>query len=190
MLTTLDVRDIYARCSAGFTARVRAVGDRWSDPTLLPGWDVRALVNHLVNEERWAEELLGGATIEQVGDRFDGDLLGADPVANHDDAAAAALTAIRADGAVEGLVHLSFGDQPGREYALQLAADHLVHSWDLARAIGADETLDADAVTAIAQWFAGAEDLYRDMGLIGPRVDLPPAAKPQKILLARFGRTS
>lgn len=190
MLTTIDVRDIYARCSAGFATRVHAVGDRWSDPTPLPGWDVRVLVNHLVNEERWTPELLGGATIEQVGDRFDGDLLGDDPVATHEHAAAAALAAVHADGAMEGVVHLSFGDHPRRDYALQLAADHLVHTWDLARALGVDETLDADAVTAITDWFVGAEQLYRDAGMIGPRVEVPPTAGPLTRLLSAFGRTS
>ena len=84
--------------------------------------------------------LLGGSTIEEVGSRFDGDLLGDDPVRTVDEAGA--LAAVRAEGAVEGSAHLSFGDHPGREYTMQLAADHLVHTWDLARAIGAAETLD------------------------------------------------
>jgi uncharacterized protein (TIGR03086 family) len=183
-----DVREIYARCSAGFTERVHAVGDRWKDPTPLPGWDVRELVNHVVNEERWTPPLFGGSTIGDVGDRFDGDLLGDDPVATVDEAAAAALAAVRADGAVEGVVHLSFGDHPGREYAMQLAADHLVHSWDLARAVGADETLDPDAVIAVLDWFDGTEALYREMGAIGPQVDIPAGSGPQAQLLSRFGR--
>ena len=37
------------------------------------------------------------------------------------------------------IVHLSFGDFPGGEYTRQLFADHLIHAWELARAIGADE---------------------------------------------------
>lgn len=189
MLTTVDVREIYTRCSAGFAERVHAVDGRWDAPTVLPGWDVRELVNHLVNEERWTPELLGGARISDVGDRFDGDLLGADPVATFDEAEAVALAAVRADGAVEGTVHLSFGDHPAREYVLQLSADHLVHTWDLARALGADETLDADAVAAVLDWFGSTEDLYREMGVIGPRVEVPAGAGPQAVLLGRFGRT-
>jgi uncharacterized protein (TIGR03086 family) len=186
----MDVREIYAVCSAGFTERVHAVGDRWKDPTPLPGWDVRELVNHLVNEERWTPPLFGGSTIEEVGDRFDGDLLGDDPVSTVDEAAAAALAAVRAEGAVEGAVHLSFGDHPGREYAMQLAADHLVHTWDLARAIGADEKLDPQAVDAVLDWFGDTEVQYREMGVIGPRVEVPAGAGPQAQLLGRFGRES
>jgi uncharacterized protein (TIGR03086 family) len=189
MLTTVDVREIYARCSAGFTERVHAVDGRWDAPTPLPGWDVRELVHHLVHEERWTPPLFAGATIEEVGGRLDGDLLGDDPVAAHDDAAAAALAAVRAEGAVEGTVHLSFGDHPGREYAMQLAADHLVHTWDLARALGTDETLDPEAVAAVLDWFGATEELYREMGVIGPRVEVPAGASPQAELLGRFGRT-
>jgi uncharacterized protein (TIGR03086 family) len=86
-------------------------------------------------------------------------------------------------------VHLSFGDHPARDYAMQLAADHLVHAWDLARAIGADETLDADAVTAVREWFQAVETIYRDMGVIGARVEIPVDAGTQAQLLAMMGRT-
>jgi uncharacterized protein (TIGR03086 family) len=189
MRTTVDVQKIYEKCSAAFGERVHAVDGRWDTPSPLPGWTVRQLVNHLVNEERWTPPLLSGSTIEEVGSRFDGDLLGDDPVAAFDDAAAAALSALRAEGALEGTVHLSFGDHPTREYAMQLAADHLVHAWDLARAIGADQTLDADAVTAVRDWFEAMEATYRDMGVIGPRVEIPTDAGPQEQLLAMMGRT-
>ena len=53
---------------------------------------------------------------------------------------------------MDRIVHLSFGDFPGREYTLQLFADHLIHAWDLARAIGAEERLDAGLVGACASW--------------------------------------
>jgi uncharacterized protein (TIGR03086 family) len=186
----MDVREIYSICSAGFAERVHAVGDRWSDPTPLPGWDVRELINHIVNEERWAPPLFGGSTVEAVGDRFDGDILGEDPLATVDEAATEALAAVRVEGAVEGVVHLSFGDHPGEEYAMQLAADHLVHSFDLARAVGADETLDPQAVDAVLHWFDGTEAAYREMGVIGPRVEVPDGAGAQAQLLSRFGRRS
>jgi uncharacterized protein (TIGR03086 family) len=188
VLSTLQAPDIYTRSSAGFVARVHAVGENWAAATPLPGWNVRDLVNHLVNEERWTPELLSGATIAEIGDRFEGDLLGDDPTAACDRAAAAALAAIGATGAMERVVQLSFGEQAGHEYTMQLAADHLVHTWDLARAVGADETLDPDAVAAVLEWFDATEMLYREAGLIGARVEVGPGAGPQEMLLARFGR--
>jgi hypothetical protein len=71
---------------------------------------------------------------------------------------------------------------------MQLAADHLVHAWDLAVATGTDRTLDPDAVSAVRAWFEPIEHLYREAGAIGPRVPLPESASPQDHLLAMFGR--
>jgi uncharacterized protein (TIGR03086 family) len=190
MLSTSEVRDVYERTSAGFLDRVHATGENWAAPTTRPGWDVRDLVNHVVNEERWATELFAGATITEIGHGLDGDLLGDDPVATVVRAGAAALAAVQTAGAVEGVVQLSSGEHPGREYTMQLAADHLIHTWDLARAVGADETLDADAVVAVLDWFEGTEALYREMGVIGPRIEVEAGAEPQELLLGRFGRAS
>jgi uncharacterized protein (TIGR03086 family) len=189
MLTAVDVREIYTRCSAEFVARVHAAEGRWDEPTPLPGWDVRRLVHHLVEEEVWAPPLFAGQTMEEVGSRFDGDLLGDDPVRALDEAAAGAVAAVQADGALERTVHLSFGDHPGSEYAMQLAADHLVHAVDLARALGADETVDAEATAAVRDWFGPLEPTYREMGVIGPRVEVPAGADARAELLAMMGRT-
>jgi uncharacterized protein (TIGR03086 family) len=188
-MATLDARELYRRASAEFTARVHRVGDRWSAPTPCAGWDVRALVRHLVEEERWAPPLLDGATIEEVGDRFAGDLLGADPVAAVDDAAPGAVSAVESHDALSRTVHLSFGDVPGEEYVMQLAADHLVHAWDLGQALGDDSALDADAVAAVREWFRPVEPLYRQAGLIGQRAATPEGSGPQDELLAMFGRS-
>ncbi len=189
-LAVMDVREIYTRCSAAFGERVHAVYGRWDAPTVNPGWGVRELVNHLVNEERWTPLLLGGATIAEIGDRFDGDLLGPDPLTTYDEAAAAALAAVLAEGAVEGVAHLSFGDRPSREYVLQLSADHLVHAWDLARALGTDETLDADVVDVLLRWYVEeTEALYHRIEVIGPRVEVAAGSGAQAELLGRFGRT-
>jgi len=188
-MSAMDVPEIYRRASAQFGERVGAIGEhQWDAPTPLPGWDVRDLVHHLVHEERWTPPLFAGSTMAEVGDRFDGDLLGSDPVATQADAAAAALAAVCADGAMDRTVHLSFGDHPGREYAMQLAADHLVHAWDLACGIGADETLDPETVAAIDAWFPQVQQTYLELGVIGPPVEVAPDAGQQARLLAAFGR--
>ncbi len=189
MLATVNLTEIYTRCAAEFAARVHAVHGRWDAPTPLPGWDVRALVNHLVNEERWTPPMLAGATIAEVGDRFDGDLLGEDPITAFDGATAEALAAVRADGVGGRVVHLSFGDHPGSEYVMQLAADHLVHAVDLARALGIDETLDSAVTEAVLDWFGPMEAMYRQAGVIGPAVAVPAGAGAQARLLGAMGRT-
>ena len=186
----MNIVELHHKAVDVFDSRVAAVSEElWDQETELPGWDVRTLVNHLVNENKWTPPLLSGSRIEDVGDRFDGDLLGADPQASWKESAAEAKAAVTEE-ASQRTVHLSFGDTPGRDYVMQLFADHLIHSWDLARAVGGDERLDPELVWACAQWFQSVEDDYRKAGAIGDAPSIPPDADEQTALLARFGRTA
>jgi uncharacterized protein (TIGR03086 family) len=135
----------------------------------------------------WATPLLEGRTIAEVGDRFDGDVLGADPVATWERAVADARSAIA--GVDPGAaVHLSYGDRTAEEYLTEVGADVLVHTWDLARALGGDERLPADLVDRVAEWFPAAEEAWRGAGVIAARVPVPDGADAQTRLLAMFGR--
>ena len=186
-----DQAELHRRAVEEFDARVRAVGDdQWELPTPCSDWNVRQLVNHLVYENRWTVPLMEGSTIAEVGDRYEGDLLGDDPRAAWADSSAEAVRAVQADGALGRTVDLSSGPTPATEYVSQLFADHLIHAWDLARAVGADERLDPELVDACAAWFASMEATYRAIGAIGDRPETPPGADAQTVLLAAFGRTA
>jgi uncharacterized protein (TIGR03086 family) len=186
-----DHAELHRRAVEEFGARVRAVADdQWELPTPCSDWNVRQLVNHLVYENRWTVPLMNGRAIAEVGDRYEGDLLGDRPEQAWYESSAEAVQAVGADGALERIVDLSSGPTPATEYVSQLFADHLIHAWDLARAVGADERLDPELVDACAAWFASMEDLYRSIGAIGPRQDTPPGADAQTTLLAAFGRTA
>ena len=92
-------------------------------------------------------------------------LLGADPHRAARSAAAGAADAV--DKAPDDAqVQLSFGDTDLGEYLYQLAADHLIHGWDLAMAIGGATALDPEAVDEVASWFREREELYRGGGAI------------------------
>lgn len=185
----MNAAELLAAAAGEFDRRVQLVGDdQWSNATPSGEWDVRTLVNHIVREDLWAPPLFGGSTIREVGDRFEGDCLGDDPKASWIKAKDQAIAAAAADGALERIVHLSFGDMPGREYAMQLFADHLIHGWDLARGIGADDHLDTDLVSACKTWFEPIEELYRGGGATGARPEIPEGADEQTVLLAMFGR--
>jgi len=185
----MDIPAMFRAAVAEFDARIRQIGDhQWQAATPDEDWAVRDLVNHVAGEDLWAPPLLAGSTIAGVGNRFDGDVLGADPGAAWAAASAGAVRAVGEQGAMDRIVHLSFGDVPGREYTLQLFADHLIHAWDLARAIGADERLDAGLVASCATWFGAVEDAYRSAGAIAARPPVPGDADAQMVLLARFGR--
>ena len=183
----MELETLYRRTLESWTDRVQAVApELWDSATPCPDWDVRALVNHVVGEDLWTEELVRGATIEEVGDRLDGDLLGADPREAALDAAARAERAVAETLPGHGKVHLSYGDEDIDEYVAQLAADHLIHGWDLAAATGGETDLDPELVTEVAAWFADREELYRAAGMVGPRSET--TADPQSRLLSAFGR--
>jgi len=183
----MDIVEVHSRAVDAWQTKVDAVtADMWANATPCTEWTVRDLTNHVVGEELWMVPLLEGSTIADVGDRFDGDLLGDDPAAAARSASAAALSVARDLLPAGGKVHLSYGDEDAAEYAWQLAADHLIHGWDLAKGTGQDATMDPVLVTAIAGWFAAREELYRQGGAIGPRA--PLTGDPQTDLLAAFGR--
>jgi uncharacterized protein (TIGR03086 family) len=187
----IDIVSLHRRAVAEFGRFVHAIGEgQWNDPTPCTEWDVRALVNHLVNENRWTPPLLAGQTIAQVGDRFDGDLLGDDPVAVWDEASREAVDAVREPGATRRTVHLSFGDHPGEEYVWQLFVDHLIHAWDLARGIGGNERLDPELVQVCYERSKPRENLLKSFGVYGGKVVPPPGVDRQTELLAIYGRTA
>ena len=111
--------------------------DQWTGATPCAEWDVRALVNHVVGEDRWVPPLLAGLTIAEVGDTLAGDLLGDDPQLAWDWARHEAEEAVSA-APDDRTVALSAGPTPVAEYLWQLAADHLIHAWDLATAGGVE----------------------------------------------------
>ena len=102
-----DQAELHRRAVEEFGSRVAAVGDdQWELPTPCSDWNVRQLVNHLVYENRWTVPLIGGSTIAEVGDRYEGDLLGDRPQAAWDESSAEAVRAVGADGALERVVDL------------------------------------------------------------------------------------
>jgi uncharacterized protein (TIGR03086 family) len=180
--------DMYRRAVDGFGQRVMAIGGGdWDRPTPCTDWTVRQLVHHLIYEELWAPPLLEGKTIAEIGDRYEGDILGADPQAAWKESADAALAAATPE-ALGRTVHLSFGDFPGEGYLGQLTADHLIHAWDLARGIGGDERLDPELVEFVHDFLAPQVEQWRGAGVFGPAVDVPADADLQTKLLAVTGR--
>ncbi|HEX5969566.1 MAG TPA: TIGR03086 family metal-binding protein, partial [Intrasporangium sp.] len=183
----MDLNTLYHRTVETWVDRVNAVpSGAWGEPTPCREWDVRSLVNHVTGEDLWTDPLMRGATIAEVGDRFDGDLLGDDPVGRSLAAAGKAVRTVAETLPAHGTVHLSYGEESMDEYIHQLAADHLVHGWDLAVATGSDPRLDPHLVKEVATWFADKEQLYRQGGVIAARTAL--TGEPQGDLLARFGR--
>jgi uncharacterized protein (TIGR03086 family) len=67
--------------------------------------------------------------------------------------------------------------------------DQLVHTWDLAIAIGGDRRLDPEVVEAVVAMFLPQMPVIgRRAGLVGPEVPVPAGASAQDRLLGAMGR--
>jgi uncharacterized protein (TIGR03086 family) len=162
--------------------------DQLTGPTPCEGWDVRTLLNHVISGNWWVMELMAGKTIDEVGDRYDGDVVGDDPGAAYDASAEAAADAFNAPGAMDAPAAVSYGPVPGSIYAGHRFIDVLIHGWDLAQATGQDTTLDPELVAACQRVIEPQAELLAGSGMFGGDVDVPDGASAQTKLLATLGR--
>lgn len=186
--TNPDLVALFSRSTGRFTERVAGVAaDDWAKPTPCADWDVRALVNHVTYEQLWAPHLVGGETVADVGDRYEGDVLGDDPAAAWRDALAGSASAF-AGADLDAAVHLSYADEPCREYLTQMLTDAEVHGWDLATATGQDATLDPEIAAVLWDTWSGREAMVRGSGMFGDQEPVPDDADVATKLLALLGR--
>jgi uncharacterized protein (TIGR03086 family) len=185
----MNLPELHERALASTRTYVAGVKpDQWKDATPCTDFDVRTLVNHIVSGNFWVEPLVGGKSIADVGDAYDGDVLGHDPIATYDRSARGAAAAFNAPGAMEASVAVSYGPVPGEIYAGHRFIDVLIHGWDLAKATGQDATLDAELVDACLQVVEPQKDLLAGSGAFATDVAAPPGSDPQTRLLAMLGR--
>ncbi|MGZ4689467.1 MAG: TIGR03086 family metal-binding protein [Acidimicrobiia bacterium] len=180
-----------AHAAALNTTRAFVVGigpEQWANPTPCADWDVRALVNHIVTGNFWAAELGVGKTIEEVGDRLDGDVLGEYPVGEYLVSAELAASVFRAPGAMERPCAVSYGPVPGEIYCGHRFLDVLIHGWDVAKATGQDATLPPDLVEACIEVVTPQAELLAASGMFDTDVEAGESPDPQTRLLAMLGR--
>ena len=181
--------ELYVKAMAATQRSIDGVrAHQWHAPTPNPEWDVKQVANHIIGENLWASELLRGKTIAEVGNRFDGDVAGADPVAAYQASVSVATEAVTAPGAMEAVCHLSFGDFSGADYAAQLFLDLLIHGWDIARATQQDTRLPLDLVEACIPIAQQITAMARSTGVYGDDLPVSPDADQQTKLLALVGR--
>jgi uncharacterized protein (TIGR03086 family) len=185
-----DIAELHAQALDATGRIVDAVpADRWHAAAPCGGWDARELVNHVVAGNWWAAELAAGRTIDEVGSRLDGDLLGDDPAAAYADSAAAAAAVFRRPGALDAPCAVSYGPVPGSVYAGHRFFDVLIHGWDLATATGQDYQLDPDLMQACRQIIEPQLEAFRGAGALGPALAVPASASAQTRFLALLSRT-
>lgn len=169
--------------AAAFTDRVLGTRD-WDAPAPVAGWAARDVVRHLCE---WLPAFLAsGAQIRLPA----GPSAHADPVGAWQ-AQADAVQRLLDDPATAG--RRLHSPHTG-ELALAAAVDRFytsdvfMHTWDLARATGQDERLDARFCAELLAAMEPIEQVMRSSGQYGPRVPVPDGADPQTRLLAFVGR--
>jgi uncharacterized protein (TIGR03086 family) len=172
-----------------FAQRLRLVGPAdWRRPTPCAEWDVRALVDHVVGANVRYQLLLHGAPTEQVEATRAVDHLGDDALAAFVGTADGVVASFHEDGALDRVVHHVTGDRTGRELLSMRILDAAIHGWDLARAIGADETLDDDVVAFLLACTADLDLGPQQRAFAAADADVALSASPQDQLLHRLGR--
>jgi uncharacterized protein (TIGR03086 family) len=185
----VNTTEIYRRAVEEFGRRMEAVSDdQWSNATPCTEWSVRDLVNHVVGEDKWVAPLLAGETLEEVGDRFDGDLLGDDPQGAWKQTRADAMDATGDDIVVERMVSLSRGPTPADIYLKEVAADNVIHAWDLAMGTAGEAPMDPELIEFAYEFYKPQAELWREFGAFGPEVDVSMDADRQTKLLGMVGR--
>ena len=177
-----DIIDRATNLINQFDARVQAVSaDGWSAAAPCDGWTARDVVVHVSDN------------LSSIGNG----LLGAEShaVATDEDIVAAWATAKQTFFDAMSSSDLSqtmpgpMGPMPAADIiGRMICTDVLVHTWDLARASGGDEQLDAVAVTQAYSGMKPMDQMIRRPGVFGPKIDVAEDADEQTQFLSFLGR--
>lgn len=161
--------------------------DQLAADTPCTAWNVSDLINHIVGAQYFFESgVLGQPPAGEV------DYAAGDFVAAFDEASARCAAAFAADGAMEKMLTLPFGQMPGAAFAGLAATDTFAHGWDLAKATGQNTDL---APELAAQLLAGAkmsiQPAFRseEGTVFGLEQTAPAGASNADELAAFLGRT-
>jgi uncharacterized protein (TIGR03086 family) len=171
----------YVTASDGFS-KVLAQAGSLDIPSPCEGWTAQDIVDHVVGGTSYYTEAFGG-TLPEVADDA--------PVASRYDAFRVALADTCAQpGALERPVDnpIGEGEIPAGTMLGIYTMDTLIHTWDLAKALGLDVTLDADLLQRTLDDVQPLEAVLRSPGILGPAVDVPADAPLQDRALGFFGR--
>jgi uncharacterized protein (TIGR03086 family) len=178
-----QVQDRYRQVSNGFDAAVRAVTrDKWDTQSPCEQWRARDVVAHVVAGHRGVIAGVRGGESTPLGAEDD-------PKKAWEEASRAIdeITADRA--ALDKEIDGPTGKMPASEIIGRFVTmDLLVHTWDLARTVGADEHLDEDSVRRAYEALKPMDVMIRQPNVFGPKLEPPPGADLQTEFLYFLGR--
>ncbi len=133
--------------------------------------------------------MLAGLTMAEAGaDKFDGDLLGDDPVGGFEAIVERACVAAHAVRDLDAVAHLSFGDYSVREYFWQISSFRALRAHDIAREIGVDAALPDELVQGVWDEVGPHAEEWRTIGVYPAAVPVPEDAPLLSRLLGLTGR--
>jgi uncharacterized protein (TIGR03086 family) len=177
---TMDSVVLFDRAATNAAVMVEQVrSEQRHAPTPCTEWDVDALIVHMAGG---AGYLLGALGLDAA-------TVGTDP-GSYRGAVARGVESLREPGALDGRCLSPAGfEWSVAEAAAGTAMDQLVHTWDLAVAIGGDRRLDPEIVDAVMAMFVPQmPEIGRAAGIVGPEVSVPAGASAQDRLLGAMGR--
>ena len=176
----------YRSVAGRFTERAAEVSDAaWENAAPCDGWVTRDVIRHLVD---WVPPFLatGSDVTLPSGPSVDVDPVGAWRTLSD------GIQSVLDDPqvATRQFAHPQAGTHPlDAAIGMFILGDVLVHTWDLARAAGLDESLDATEVEGMYNGILAYDEALRSSGHYGARVDVPEDADVQTKLIAFTGRT-
>jgi uncharacterized protein (TIGR03086 family) len=179
------------RAGIEFANRLKLVGTNdWELATPCDEWAVRDLVNHVVGGNFRYAMILQNEEPSAVLATHSLDFLGADPVAAFRSGFQQVTEAFDEPGALTATVHHPKSGKMSGAHLRVLRVDELaVHSWDLARAICVDDSLDNELVRWLFDRLGPIQDTIAKSGLYAPPVPLEEADESfQTRLLHLLGR--
>ena len=176
-----DVIDRFNHLVAEFDARVQAApADSWGNAAPCDGWTATDVVDHVASN---ANGLVAGLTGTEAA-QFDKGNVVASWGETRDRVLATVGTAD-----LSQQVAGPFGPMPAEQLIGRLiCTDVLVHTWDLARAVGGDERLDADAVAGAYSGLKPMDAMLRMPGVFGPKIEPADGDDAQTEFLKFLGR--
>jgi uncharacterized protein (TIGR03086 family) len=176
-LMPLDLLDLYGRASTWTNEKVSAATDELDAQTPCDEWDVRALLDHMLETQRY---FLSAARGEQASppSPTPPKLITNDPTADFERTREEMLRTFGKPGVL---------DKTGPALGIAFS-DQLLHGWDLARAIGQDDTMPKGLPEAAYELIHGRFTDDERKGVFNPEVAVRSDASPQEKLLAYTGR--
>jgi uncharacterized protein (TIGR03086 family) len=174
---TNQLLDLYERASEWTLGKVAGATDKLDVRTPCDEWDVRKLMNHMLDTQRYFAGSARGDDVSRPSANPPA-LLGDDPVEDFARARAETIDAFGKEGVIERTrpsLGIAFGDQ-------------LLHGWDLAKATGQDAEMPEGLPEAAYDMIHGRFTDEQRKGLFKPEVTVPDDASAQDKLLAYTGR--